>query len=80
MGMNISFSRLRNVMTGHRGPLSLSEFVYICQALGVDPAGELEKILDRAGKPAMTLAAMHDPEKRYHILGEATAQDDDDNI
>lgn len=49
MGMQISFTRIQKALNEKNGPLRLSEFVYICQALGKDPAVELRKVLTEIG-------------------------------
>lgn len=49
MSMQVSFTRLQKVLNYQNGPLRLSEFVYICRALGRDPARELRQILTEIG-------------------------------
>lgn len=44
----ITYSRIRDIRSGLRGPIRLSEFLIICQACEVDPVATLREIIDAA--------------------------------
>lgn len=44
----ITYSRIRDIRSGLRGPIRLSEFLIICQACEVDPVVTLREIIDAA--------------------------------
>lgn len=64
MDMSVSFARLRTIMAKQKGPLRLSEFVYLCMALDVDPADELQEIVDEARE-----RQSEDSDEPEHIIG-----------
>lgn len=44
----ITYSRIRDIRGGLRGPIRLSEFLIICQTCEVDPVATLREIIDAA--------------------------------
>ena len=44
----ITYSRIRDIRGGLRGPIRLSEFLIICQACEVDPVATLREIISTA--------------------------------
>jgi len=44
----ITYSRIRDIRSGLRGPIRLSEFLIICQACEVDPVATLREIIETA--------------------------------
>lgn len=44
----ITYSRIRDIRSGLRGPIRLSEFLIICQACEVDPVATLREIIEAA--------------------------------
>lgn len=44
----ITYSRIRDIRSGLRGPIRLSEFLIICQTCEVDPVATLREIIEAA--------------------------------
>jgi len=73
----ITYSRIRDIRSGLRGPIRLSEFLIICQACDIDPVATLRKIIETARRYEAQQARARRPRTTDELIDRIAAHPED---
>lgn len=76
----ITYSRIRDIRSGLRGPIRLSEFLIICQACDIDPVATLRKIIETTRRYEAQQARARRPRTTDELVDRIAAHPEDYDV